>query len=66
MPLELPLRSGCELPGSGPGEVEVLLRTAWERMPVVHPLAMTNLHLTGVKRCLNPPDGVSSSANFFQ
>ena len=32
MPLELPLRSGCELPSSSPGTVEVLLRKAWVRM----------------------------------
>jgi len=66
MLLELLLRSGCELPGSSPGAVEVLLRKAWVRMPVIHPSAMTNQHPTGARRCPNPPNGVSSSANSFQ
>ena len=64
MPLELPLCSGCELPGSGPSEVEVLLRKAWERMPIDHLSVKTRPHPTGARRCQNPVNGVFSSANF--
>ena len=66
MLLELPLRSGCELPGSGPGEVEVLLRKAWEQMPVDRPSVKTSPYPTGARRCQNPLNGVFLSANFFQ
>jgi len=66
MPFELPLRSGCELPGSGPGEVEVLLRKACEQMPVDRPSVKTSPHPTGARRCQNPLNGAFSSANFFE
>jgi len=65
MPLELLLRSGCELPGSGSGEVEVLFRKAGEGMPVDHPSVKTSPHPTGARRCQNPPNGACPSANFF-